>query len=131
MEIGLTNELEKIVSYDTTAIAMRSGTLEVFATPAMISLIEETAWQSVAPFLEDGQATVGTMLNINHVAPTPIGMKVRCKTQLKEIDGRKLVFEASVYDETGLIGQGVHERFIITADKFQQKANSKIKSSDS
>ena len=92
----------------------------------MIALIEETAWKSVAPHLEDGQATVGTALNISHVAPTPLGMKVRCETTLVNVDGRKLKFEANVYDETGLIGSGTHERFIINSDKFQAKANAKL-----
>lgn len=127
MEIGITNVLEKVVSRDMTASVMGSGTLEVFATPAMIELIEETAWKSVTPYMGQGESTVGTMLNVNHVAPTPIGMKVRCETCLKAIEGRKLVFDVNVYDEVGLIGKGTHERFIITADRFQAKANSKIK----
>lgn len=127
MESGITLSTETIVTPETTAKAMRSGTLNVFATPSMIALIEETAWKSVAPHLEQGQATVGTALHINHLAPTPLGMNVRCETTLKEIDGRKLTFEVIVYDETGLIGYGTHERFIVNADKFQTKADAKSK----
>ena len=108
-----------------TARNMGSGTLEVFATPAMIALIEETAWRSVAPELEDGMATVGTNLNIAHVAPTPVGMTVRWETELAEIDGRRLVFNVKVSDECGEIGKGTHERFIINEEKFQKKADGK------
>ncbi len=104
---------------------MKSGELNVFATPAMIALIEETAWRSVAPYLEKGMCTVGTSLNIKHVSPTPMGMKVKCETVLTENDGRKLVFSAKVYDERGLIGEGTHERFIVNSEKFQTKADSK------
>lgn len=125
MEAGITFSIDTKVTSEQTASVMRSGTLNVFATPAMVALIEETAWKSVAPHLEQGQATVGTALNTSHLAPTPVGMKVRCETVLKAVDGRKLTFEACVYDETGLIGKGSHERFIINADKFQAKAEAK------
>ncbi len=108
-----------------TARVLRSGTLDVLATPAMIALIEETAWKSVSDQLEPGMATVGTNLNVDHLAPTPVGMNVKCETELKAVDGRKLVFDVAVYDETGLVGKGTHERFIINEEKFQAKANSK------
>jgi fluoroacetyl-CoA thioesterase len=125
METGTKNTLEHLVTEELSARVMGSGTLRVFATPAMIALIEETCWRSIADQLEDGQGTVGTLLNISHVAPTPLGMKVRCESELKEVDGRRLVFEVNVYDECGLIGKGTHERFIITEDKFQKKADAK------
>ncbi len=125
METGIKNVIELTVTHDKTAAAVGSGTLEVFATPAMIALIEETAWKSVTPYLEKGQATVGTRLDISHIAPTPLGMAVRCETELSEVDGRCLKFKANVYDEKGLIGTGVHERFIVDAEKFQAKANGK------
>lgn len=125
METGTKNTLERLVTEELSARVMGSGTLRVFATPAMIALIEETCWRSIADQLEDGQGTVGTLLNISHVAPTPLGMKVRCESELKEVDGRRLVFEVNVYDECGLIGKGTHERFIITEDKFQKKTDAK------
>ena len=125
MEIGIKNTLEITVTGNLTAAAVGSGTLNVYATPAMIALIEETAWKSVAPYLEEGQSTVGTRLDVSHVAPTPLGMTVRCETELTEVDGRRLVFAVNVYDEAGLIGKGTHERFIIMAEKFQAKADSK------
>lgn len=125
MDKGIKNTIEIIVTKEKTAESMGSGTLCVFATPAMIALIEETAWRSIEPYLESGQGTVGTNININHLSPTPLDMKVRCETELINIDGRKLKFEAKIYDATGLIGNGTHERFIINVDKFQAKANSK------
>lgn len=125
MEIGIKNTLEITVTGNLTAAAVGSGTLNVYATPAMIALIEETAWKSVAPYLEEGQSTVGTRLDVSHVAPTPLGMTVRCETELTEVDGRRLVFAVNVYDEAGLIGKGTHEWFIIMSEKFQAKADSK------
>lgn len=125
MEKGIKFTLEKTVAENMTARVMGSGTLDVFATPAMIALVEETAWRSVAPYLEDGCATVGTRLDVAHIAPTPVGMKVKCNVELTEVDGRRLVFDVSVSDECGEIGHGTHERFIINATKFQNKANAK------
>lgn len=125
MEIGIKNTLEITVTGNLTAAAVGSGTLNVYATPAMIALIEETAWKSVAPYLEEGQSTVGTRLDVSHVAPTPLGMTVRCETELTEVDGRRLVFAVNVYDEAGVIGKGTHERFIIMSEKFQAKADLK------
>lgn len=130
METGIKNVIEIKVTNDNTAATVGSGTLSVFATPAMIALIEQTAWKSVEPYLEEGQGTVGTKLDISHLSPTPVGMKVRCETELVEVDGRCLKFETNVYDETGLIGKGVHERFIISTGKFQAKADSKLANRD-
>lgn len=121
MEIGIKGKIEIIVNMDKTAKKVGSGNLEVFATPAMIALIEETSWKSVNEFLDKGQATVGTKLDISHLSATPIGMKVRCETELIEVDNKKLVFKAKVYDEKGLIGEGSHERFIINEEKFMSK----------
>ncbi len=126
MQIGTKNTLERKVTEELSALSMGSGTLRVFATPAMIALIEETCWRSVAQQLEEGQGTVGTLLNVKHLAPTPLGMTVKCESELIEVDGRRIVFSVNVYDETGLVGSGTHERFIINESKFQAKANSKL-----
>ena len=90
MESGIKFTLEKVVTNEMTARNMASGTLDVFATPSMIALIEETAWKSVAQELEEGMGTVGISLNVEHVAPTPVGMKVKCETELVKVDGRKI-----------------------------------------
>ena len=125
METGIKNRMEITVTEERTAEAMGSGTLQVFATPAMIALIEETCWRSVADQLDAGQGTVGTQLNVAHVSATPVGLKVYCESQLVSVEGRKLTFEVNVYDEKGLVGKGTHERFIIDDEKFMQKALSK------
>ena len=125
MEKGIKFSIERKVTEHMTARVMGSGTLDVFATPSMVALIEETAWRSVAPQLESGMATVGTLLNVAHVAPTPVGMTVKCETELTEVDGRRLVFSVKVSDECGEIGRGTHERFIINEEKFQKKADTK------
>lgn len=125
LEKGIKGFQKVTVTADNTALAMGSGTLEVFATPAMIALMEKTAWESVAPHLEEGEGTVGTQLNVAHLSATPLDMMVRCESELVEIDGRKLVFKIAAYDEVGLIGEGTHERFIVKNEKFQAKANGK------
>ena len=126
LEIGIKGKESVKVVHENTAAAMGSGMLEVFATPAMVALMEKAACTSVAPYLEEGCGTVGTELNIKHVAATPVGMMVTCESELVEIDGRRLVFTVTATDEKGLIGQGTHERFIIQNEKFQSKADSKL-----
>lgn len=122
---GIKGCLKITVTNEKTAKTLGSGELNVFATPAMIALIEETAWRSVSEQLEDGMGTVGTNLNIAHLAPTPVGMEVTCETTLTQIDRRKLVFDVIVKDEKSEIGRGTHERFIVDNVKFQKKADEK------
>ena len=125
LQIGRNGHLEKTVTADLSAKVWGSGAVDVYATPCMIALVEETAWRSVQDGLEPGQATVGTRLDIAHLAATPIGMRVWCDTELIEIDRRKLVFAVTVYDEAGKIAEGTHERFIVDVEKFQAKAKAK------
>ncbi len=125
LNIGIKGKETTIVDESNTAKTMGSGTLGVFATPAMIALMEKTAWKSVAEELEEGCGTVGIRLDITHDAPTPLGMNVTCESVLTGIDGRKLTFEIEARDERGKIGSGIHERFIIDNKKFQEKANQK------
>ena len=125
MEIGIKGRAETVVNHENTAKFVGSGELEVFATPQMIALMEQAAASSVAGELEEGQGTVGTLLNVSHDAVTPLGMKVWAETELVEVDRRRLVFDVKAYDECGLIGQGKHERFIIQNDKFLAKVNAK------
>lgn len=125
LQEGIKGRNEIIVTPELTAKQVGSGMLEVYATPAMISLMENTAYESVAKYLETGCGTVGTSLNVKHVAATPVGMKVICETELVKVDGRALTFEVKAFDECGLIGEGVHERFIITEEKFLAKTYDK------
>ncbi|MCR5273530.1 MAG: thioesterase family protein [Lachnospiraceae bacterium] len=126
LEVGMKGHEEITVTDENTAAAMVSGTLPVYATPCMISLIEATCWKSIASEVESGQSTVGTMLNVKHLAATPVGMKVWCDSTLKEVDGRRLLFDVEVFDECQKVGEGTHERFIISSDKFLAKANAKL-----
>lgn len=125
LETGLKAKQAVIVDETNTAKTMGSGTLDVFATPAMTALMEKTAWMSVAEELEEGCGTVGISLNITHDAPTPLGMEVVCESELIGIEGRKLTFQVEVRDERGVIGKGIHERFIVNHKKFQEKADAK------
>ena len=125
LEAGIKGRQEVMVEEGNCASAVGSGLLKVFATPAMIALMEKTAWMGVAPELGEGEGTVGTLLNVTHDAPTPIGMKVWCESTLEEVDGRRLVFSVEAFDEKGRIGGGRHERFIVGNEKFQAKADRK------
>ncbi len=118
---GIKNSEEIIVSYNDTAAKYGSGLVEVYATPAMIALMEKTCLNSVLSHLPDGFGTVGTKVNIVHIKATPINMKVICKSELVEIEGRRLVFRVEAFDEQGEIGSGTHERFIIDVKKFMSK----------
>ncbi len=124
---GIKGTKDLVVTDDLTAKAFGSGTLAVYATPAMIALMENTAYESVAPYLEEGCGTVGTSLNVKHVAATPVGMKVTCETELVKIEGRALTFRVMAMDETGVIGEGTHERFIVNNEKFLHKTYEKMK----
>ena len=126
MDIGVKGSSTVIVDEGNTALAIGSGTLRVFATPAMIALVESTASRSVAPFLDEGSSTVGTHLDVAHTSATPVGMEVVCETELIEVDRRRLVFSVVVRDAAGEIGSGTHERFIVDNAKFMSKAESKL-----
>ena len=126
LEAGLKNRKEEIVTLEKSAGAVGSGLLEVYATPSMIALMEGCCHESVEPFLEEGCGTVGTSLDIRHVAATPLGMKVFCESELTQVKGRVLVFHVRAYDEKGLIGEGTHERCIVQNEKFLRRTNEKL-----
>ncbi|MDD7220949.1 MAG: thioesterase family protein [Eubacteriales bacterium] len=125
LQPGIKAEKSLTVTDANTAKTMGSGTLDVFATPAMVALIEQTAYTSIESELEPGWGSVGTSLNIQHLSATPVGMTVTATTELVEVDRRRLVFHAEVYDEKGLVGKGTHERFLVENEKFQAKADAK------
>jgi predicted thioesterase len=125
LRTGIKGRQDDVVTEDKLAKNVGSGLVRVYATAMMIALTEKAAVLSVEPFLEEGQGTVGTLVNMSHVSATPLGMKVWAETELVEIDRRKLTFKVAAYDERGLIGEGTHERFIIDNRRFQEKAESK------
>lgn len=122
---GIKGSASVAVTAANTAAAMGSGELNVIATPALAALVEKACWQSVAPELDPGCGTVGTKLELAHNAPTPVGMMVRCESELTAVDGSKLTFSAVIYDDAGEVGRATHERFIIQNEKFQKKADAK------
>lgn len=121
IKLGIKGQKELIASMEHSASVVGSGGLEVFSTPSMIALMENTAAGSLAPHLEEGQGSVGTAVNIKHIAATPLGMKVTCESEIIEIDRKRILFSVKAYDEKGLIGEGTHERFIIDNEKFMNK----------
>lgn len=122
---GLTGSQTERVTPDRTAASVGSGLLPVYATPAMIALMERTASELVAPFLREGEATVGTSIEVKHLAATPEGMEVRCQCALTAIDRRRLTFAIEVFDAVGLVGTATHDRFIVDTARFMAKAASR------
>lgn len=121
LKIGQSYTSTLTVGMEHTAAHLKSGTHAVFATPAMVALMENAALMAVAPFLPEGQTTVGVKLNIKHVKATPIGMKVSSEATLIEVEGRKLVFVLKAWDEDGEIGSGEHTRFVVGNIGFMDK----------
>lgn len=122
--LGLKGKSEGIVKVDNTAKAVGSGSLNVFATPMMVALMENAAIKALQ--LPEEQTSVGTYLDVKHMAATPVGMKVWAEAEIIEVEGRRLVYKIEAYDEKEKIGEGRHERFIVNGDKFISKADSKL-----
>ena len=116
---GLIGEATTIVTHENTAASVGAGGVEVFGTPMMIALMENAAWRAVADSLDEGDVTVGTVVNVRHLTATPLGQHVRAKAELIDIDGRRLVFNVEAYDEKRKIGEGQHERFIVNLERFK------------
>ena len=127
LEIGARGRAECVVTGENTAAAVGSGLLPVFATPAMLALMENAAVQAVQAGLGEGEGTVGTRLEVSHDAATPVGMKVWAEAELTAVEGRKLTFAVAAFDEAGPIGRGVHQRFVIQNEKFLSRAQAKKK----
>lgn len=121
LKTGTTGKQEIIVKPEDTAIYYGSGSVEVYATPAMIALMEKTAHLSIREQLPAGYITLGTEICVTHVKATTVGTKVHCESELRETEGKRLLFSVKVYDAKGLIGQGTHRRYIVEAESFMQK----------
>lgn len=126
IEIGDKITLEEAVTDELTAARWGSGSLPVYATPAMVLLVERAAVKLLEGKLDEGMTTVGTNLNISHVSATPVGCKVSCQCHLTEINRKKLEFQVEIMDNKGRIGIGTHERYIVAADSFLENANQKL-----
>ncbi len=118
IDTGIKGIENKNVIFEDTAASYESGIVEVFATPAMIKLMEKTCLKSVDPYLPKGFSTVGTKVDIVHSKASLLNAYITCQSELIEVDRKRLVFKVTAFDEKGEIGKGLHERFIIDVKKF-------------
>lgn len=121
LEKGLSARSSATVAAGNTAAAMGSGDLEVFATPAMVALMENAAMTAVATALPEGSTTVGAEMNVTHIKPTGMGAEITATAVLTEVEGRKLTFNVGARDAEGMIGEGVHIRYVVDREKFMAK----------
>jgi predicted thioesterase len=126
LNIGDSLEIKDTVTPEMLAVYMGSGDLEVLATPAVVALMENAASTLAKKGVGGDFTTVGTMINIEHVSPTPVAAEIRAKAVLKESDGRFFKFDIEAYDEKGLIAKGEHTRVSVNSEKFQKKADEKF-----
>ncbi len=124
LKIGLSAQSSVEVSQNNTAIALGSGDLEVFATPAMIALMENAAMKAVAADLEEGSTTVGTAMNASHVMASGVGAQIVATATVTAVEGRKITLKVAAHDGEELIGEGTHTRFVVDRMKFMQKVKS-------
>ena len=128
MEIvpGMKGEVSTLAEREDTAQEVGSGSLLVYATPCMVALMEGAACEAIEEALEEAQTSVGTELNIQHLSATPVGLEVRAEATVTAVEGKVITFEVHAYDEAGEIGRGTHKRVLVTAQKFLDKAYSKL-----
>ena len=118
--------IEKVVTEDMLAVNVGSGSLRVLATPTVVALMEEASTKLADTFLDAGLTTVGTMVEIQHISPSPIGAKIKVESKLISNDGRSFKFEVTAYDNAGMIANGTHNRVSVKSEKFQKKADEKF-----
>lgn len=121
MEIGLKHESTTVVSAANTAATLGSGDMDVYATPAMVALMENAAMLAVKNHLPEGSATVGTQINTSHLKASPLGATITASAELTAVDGRRLTFAVKAWDEKGIIGEGSHTRFVVDRERFLSK----------
>ncbi|WP_342396517.1 thioesterase family protein [Candidatus Chlorohelix sp.] len=127
LKVGMKASVEVEVVDANTAATFGSGLARVYSTPNMIGLMETASWHSVQNAMPEGFSTVGTLVEVKHIAASPVGFKIRAEAELAEIDGRRLVFKVVAYDDVEKVGEGVHERFIIDNAKFMGRVEQKAK----
>lgn len=125
LKVGLKGTNEIVVGTRDTAPHVGSGKIKVLATPVMVNLMEAAALNAVEGLLPEGHQTVGTRLDISHVAATPVGMQVIAHAELVKVDGRRLTFRVSAADEKETIGEGVHERIVVNVERFDRRTREK------
>ena len=124
--VGSKGEASILVEREDTAKEVGSGDLLVYATPCMAALMEGAACEAIAGCLKDTETTVGTLLNIEHIAATPVGLEVRAEAEVTAVEGNTVTFHVAAYDEAGLIGEGTHKRVIVSSERFLAKVYSKL-----
>lgn len=124
--VGRKGEVSTLVEREDTAMEVGSGDLLVYATPCMAALMEGAACEAIADCLGENQTTVGTVLNIEHLSATPVGLEVRAEAEVTAVDGKVITFQIHAYDETGEIGKGSHKRVIVNPQKFLEKTYNKL-----
>lgn len=124
--VGMKGEAATLVEREDTAAEVGSGSLLVYATPCMAALMEGAACDAIAKALSETQTTVGTELSIQHLSATPVGLEVRAEAEVTAVDGKVITFEVRAFDEAGEIGKGTHKRVVVSAQKFLDKAYSKL-----
>lgn len=121
MNIGISYTATTTVNSTNTAAALGSGDMDVFATPAMVALMENAAMNAVAPLLSDGQTTVGTQITTSHIKASALGATITATAVLTAVEGRSLTFEITARDGENIIGEGVHTRFVVDRERFLSK----------
>ena len=121
IKVGIKKTIDTIVNDNLTAEKVGSGSLKVFATPAMIATMEKASMELVSEFLGDDETTVGTLVNVSHLQATKVGDTVKTTAEVIEVSGRKITFKVKAYCNDVLIGEGIHERFIVNKTKFMSK----------
>ncbi len=126
IKVGTTFKSCSIVSSQQLACAVGSGNLEVLSTPMMIALVENAAMNCIAPFLDEDESSVGTSVNVSHIAATPAGVMIYGIAEVIAVDGKKVKFKVETFDSKEKISEGTHTRFVIQKERFMQKVNSKV-----
>ncbi len=124
--VGMKGTAEALVEREDTAREVGSGDLLVYATPCMVALMEGAACEALVPALKETETTVGTMLAIEHIAATPVGLEVRAEAEVTAVDGRVITFSVTAWDEAGEIGKGTHKRVLVNSQKFLEKVYNKL-----
>ena len=124
--VGMKGKVSALVEREDTAYEVGSGSLLVYATPCMVALMEGAACEAIAEAMSEEKTSVGTALNISHLAATPVGLEVYAEAEVIEVDGNAITFSVTAYDEKGKIGEGTHKRYIVTSQRFLDKAYAKL-----
>lgn len=124
--VGMRGEVSTLVEREDTALEVGSGSLLVYATPCMVALMEVAACEAISQTLPETQTTVGTLLNLEHISATPVGLEVRAEAEVTAVEGKCITFSVKAFDESGEIGHGTHQRIIVTSQKFLDRAYAKL-----